>query len=151
MIDELTTLQGKSQTAEGLTADERARATLLVKTIEDSRNRYQVDIATAATPAEQAINAAIQAVAQANGYSLIVDGDLAGYNGSRLFVYVDPVAIPDITEQVIAQMNGQDNLVSERYHPSRLRTNLVSERYASHSLRSIISFQTAVNINKPRI
>ena len=107
LLDELTTLQGKSQTAEGLTADERARATLLVQTIEDSRNRYQVDIATAATPAEQAINTAIQAVAQANGYTLVVDGDIAGYSGSRLFVYVDAAAIPDITEQVITQMNGQ--------------------------------------------
>jgi Skp family chaperone for outer membrane proteins len=107
LIDELSTLQGKSQTAEGLTADERQRATLLVKTIEDTRNRYEVDIATAATPAEQAINAAIEAYAQANGYTLVIDGDLAGYNGLRLFVYVDPAGIPDITQQVIAQMNGQ--------------------------------------------
>jgi Skp family chaperone for outer membrane proteins len=107
LIDELSTLQGKSQTAEGLSTDERARATLLVQTIESTRNRYQVDIATAATPAEQAINAAIQAIAQANGYSIIIDGDLAGYNGARLFVYVDPSAVPDITQQVITQMNGQ--------------------------------------------
>jgi Skp family chaperone for outer membrane proteins len=107
LIDELTTLQGKSQTAEGLTADERSRATLLVKTIEDSRNRYNVDIATTAAPAEEAINAAITAYSQANGYTLIIDGDIAGYNGSRLFVYVDPAGIPDITQQIITQLGGQ--------------------------------------------
>jgi Skp family chaperone for outer membrane proteins len=107
LVDELTTLQGKSQTPEGLSADERSRATLIVKTIEDTRNRYTVDIANAAAPAEAAINTAIQTVSQANGYTLIIDGDLVGYNGYRLFVFVDPAAIPDITEQVIAQMNAQ--------------------------------------------
>jgi Skp family chaperone for outer membrane proteins len=107
LIEELTTLQGKSQTAEGLTPDERARATLIVKTIEDTRNRYTVDIGNAAAPAEEAINAALKAVSEANGYTLVIDGDLAGYAGLRLFVYVDSASIPDITEQVIAQMNAQ--------------------------------------------
>jgi outer membrane protein len=107
LLDELQTLQTKSQTPEGLTAEERSRASLLVSTVEQTRQRYAADIATAAAPAEEAINAAIKAVADAQGYTLIIDGDLAGLNGLGLFVYVDTAGIPDVTEQVIAQMNGQ--------------------------------------------
>lgn len=107
LIDELTVLQSKSQSSEGLSANERQRATILIKSIEDTRNRYEIDIANAGAPAAQAINAAIEAVAKANGYTLVIDGDIAGLNGTQLFVYVDPDSIPDITQQVIAQMNGQ--------------------------------------------
>lgn len=104
LLEELQTLQTKSQTAEGLTAEERSRATLLVQTVEQTRQRYAADIATAAAPAEEAINAALDAVSQAQGYTLVIDGDLAGLSGLGLFVYVDTAAIPDITEQVIQQM-----------------------------------------------
>jgi Skp family chaperone for outer membrane proteins len=107
LLQELQTLQTKSQSAEGLTAEERSRATLLVSTVEQTRQRYTTDIQTAAAPAEEAINAAIKAVSDAQGYTLVIDGDLAGLNGLGLFVYVDTANIPDITEQVIAQMNGQ--------------------------------------------
>ena len=104
LLEELQTLQTKSQTAEGLTAEERSRATLLVQTVEQTRQRYAADIATAAAPAEEAINTALTAVSQAQGYTLVIDGDLAGLSGLGLFVYVDTAAIPDITEQVIQQM-----------------------------------------------
>lgn len=106
LIDELQTLQTKSQTAEGLTAEERSRATLLVQTVEQTRQRYVADIQAAAAPAEEAINTALTAVSQAQGYTLVIDGDLAGLNGLGLFVYVDTAGIPDITEQVIAQMSA---------------------------------------------
>jgi Skp family chaperone for outer membrane proteins len=106
LLDELQTLQTQSQSAE-LTAEQRSRASLLVSTIEQTRQRYAADIATAAAPAEQAINDAIKAFSEANGYTLVIDGDLAGFDQLGLFVYVDPTGIPDITEQVIAQMNGQ--------------------------------------------
>jgi Skp family chaperone for outer membrane proteins len=97
LVEELQTLQTKSQSAE-LTAEERSRAQILVSTVEQTRSRYAADIAAAAAPAEEAINTALNA---------IIDGDLAGLSGLGLFVYVDPASIPDITEQVIAQMNGQ--------------------------------------------
>ncbi|MGL4608488.1 MAG: OmpH family outer membrane protein [Trueperaceae bacterium] len=106
LIDELQTLQTKAQTVE-LSVEERSRATLLVQTVEQTRNRYAVDIQTAAAPAETAINEAIAAVSEANGYTLVIDGDLAGFDQLGLFVFVDAAAIPDITEQVVAQMNGQ--------------------------------------------
>jgi Skp family chaperone for outer membrane proteins len=106
LLEELQTLQTKSQTAEGLTAEERSRATLLVSTVEQTRQRYAQDIAAAAAPAEEAINVALAAVSQAQGYTLVIDGDLAGLNGLGLFVYVDTAGIPDITEQVIQQMNA---------------------------------------------
>lgn len=106
LVDELQALQTKSQSAE-LSAEERSRAQILVSTVEQTRSRYAADIATAAAPAEEAINAALTAVSQAQGYTLVIDGDLAGLGGLGLFVYVDPAGLPDITEQVIAQMNGQ--------------------------------------------
>jgi Skp family chaperone for outer membrane proteins len=104
LLEELQTLQAKSQTAEGLTPEERSRATLLVQTVEQTRQRYAADIQAAAAPAEEAINTALTAVSQANGYTLVIDGDLAGLNGLGLFVYVDTAGIPDITQQVIEQM-----------------------------------------------
>jgi outer membrane protein len=107
LLSELQTLQQKAETAEGLTPDERGRATLLVRTVEEVRKRYTTDIQAASAPAIEAINAAVAAVAQANGYTLVLDGDLAGTTGLGLVVYVDPNQAADITEQVIAQMNGQ--------------------------------------------
>jgi outer membrane protein len=104
LLEELQTLQTRSQSAEGLTAEERSRATLIVQTVEQTRQRYAQDIATAAAPAEEAINTALTAIAQAQGYTLVIDGDLAGLNGLGLFVYVDTAGLPDITQQVIDQM-----------------------------------------------
>jgi outer membrane protein len=105
LLEELQALQTKSQTAEGLTAEERSRATLLVSTVEQTRQRYAADIQTAAAPAEEAINTALTAVAQAQGYTLVIDGDLAGFDQLGLFVYVDEASIPNITQQVIDQMS----------------------------------------------
>jgi outer membrane protein len=106
LLDELQLLQQKSQTAE-LSAEERQRATLLVQTVQEARNRYAQDIQTASAPAVEAINSAIATVAQANGYTMILDGELAGIGGLGLVVYVDPNSVTDITQLVITQMNGQ--------------------------------------------
>lgn len=101
---EVQGLQQKSETAEGISTEERARATLLIRTIDEVRNRYTEDIKAASAPAVEAINAAVAAVAKANGYQLVLDGDLAGTTGIGLVVYADPDYAIDITEQVIAQM-----------------------------------------------
>jgi outer membrane protein len=106
LIQQLQALQTKSQSTE-LTAEERSQANLLVATVEQTRARYEADVQTAAAPAQAAIDAAIRSVAEANGYTLVIDGDLAGANGLSLFVYVDLTSIPDITEQVIQQMGVQ--------------------------------------------
>lgn len=107
LIDELNTLQGKAQTEAGLTADERARANLLLRTVQETQSRYADEIRSAAAPAESAINAAIQAVARANGYGLVLDGELAGAGGSSLIIYADPDLIPDITDLVISELQSQ--------------------------------------------
>jgi Skp family chaperone for outer membrane proteins len=106
LLEQLQALQTKSQTTE-LTAEERSQANLLVATVEQTKARYEEEVRAAAAPAQAAINEAIKAVAEANGYTLVIDGDLAGGNGLSLFVYVDLTSIPDITPQVITQMGGQ--------------------------------------------
>jgi len=68
LLTEIQALQQKSETAEGLTSDERARANLLVRTVDQVRERYTQDIQAASEPAVAAINGAVAAVAQANGY-----------------------------------------------------------------------------------
>ena len=89
LMTEVQGLQQKAETAAGLTAEERARATLLIRTIDEVRGRYTQDIQAASAPAVEAINAAVAAVAQANGYQLVLDGDLAGTTGIGLVVYDD--------------------------------------------------------------
>lgn len=107
LVQELQGLQSKAETAEGLTADERARANLLVRTVQQTQARYTEDIRQAAAPAEAAINEAIRAVAKAGGYTLVLDAELAGAGGSSPFIYVDTNLIPDITDKVVAQLQGQ--------------------------------------------
>lgn len=106
LAQELETLQFRATTAEGLTNEERARAQLLIRTLEQTSARYEEDIALAGEPARAAINAAIEAVAQANGFNLVLDGSVAGATGIALIVYSDGT-IPDITQEVIEQMNLQ--------------------------------------------
>ncbi|CAN5835257.1 hypothetical protein BH24DEI2_BH24DEI2_03390 [soil metagenome] len=107
LVQELQGLQSKAETAEGLTADERARANLLVRTVQQTQARYTEDIRQAAAPAEAAINEAIAAVAKAGGYTLVLDAELTGAGGSSPFIFVDRDIVPDITAEVIAQLTGQ--------------------------------------------
>lgn len=106
LIAEIQSLQQKSQTTE-LTTEERSRANLLVQTVEQVRQRYSQDVQAASAPAVTDINAALAVVAQANGYTLVLDGEIAGTSGLGLVLYADPATVTDITEQVIAQMNAQ--------------------------------------------
>ena len=107
LVEELQALQTKAETPEGLNTDERARANLLLRSVQQTQQTYADDIRAAAAPAEEAINQAVASVAQAGGYTLVLDGELAGAGGSSLIVYADQAAVPDITEQVIAQLQGQ--------------------------------------------
>ena len=107
LVTELQTLQAKAETPEGLNADERARANLLLRTVNQTQQRYTEDIREAAAPAEAAINEAIAAVSKEGGFTLVLDGELAGAGGSSLIVYAEQDAVPDITEQVVARLQGQ--------------------------------------------
>lgn len=106
LAQELEALQLKAATPAGLTPEERARAQLLIRTIEQTNARYEADIQRAGEPAREAINRAIAAVAQANGFNLVLDGTIAGAAGLGLIVYSDGT-VPDITQEVIRQMNAQ--------------------------------------------
>ena len=107
LVTELQTLQAKAETPEGLNADERARANLLLRTVNQTQQRYTEDIREVAAPAEAAINEAIAAVSREGGFTLVLDGELAGAGGSSLIVYAEQDAVPDITEQVVARLQGQ--------------------------------------------
>ncbi len=106
LLDEIQLLQTKSQTAD-LNADDRARATLLIRTVEEVRQRYVADIQSASAPALLDINTAIAMVAQQNGYTLVLDGEIASAEGLGLVVYADPSVVFDITEEVIAFMQNR--------------------------------------------
>ncbi len=107
LVQELQALQSKAETAEGLNADERARATLLVRTVQQTQARYTDDIRQAAAPAEAAIDEAIAAVARAGGYTLVLDAELTGAGGASPFIFVDTDIVPDITDEVVARLQGQ--------------------------------------------
>lgn len=106
LLEEIQTLQSQSQSTE-LSAEQRSRAQVLIRTVEEVRQRYAEDIQTAAEPAIADINTAIETVSQSGGYTLVLDGEIAGSAGLGLVVYRDPEAVPDITEQVVTQMNGE--------------------------------------------
>ena len=106
ITDEIAKLQEKSTTAGGLTADERARANLLVTTLDQVRKRYDADIQEASAPILASINESINQVAKQLGYTLVLDAEVASASG--LIVYADFSAIPDITEQVVAVIKANN-------------------------------------------
>ena len=107
LIEELQGVQQKAETAEGLTNEERSRASLLVRSIQASQSSWTEQIRQAALPAEAAINEAIETVAKAGGYTLVLAAELAGAGGSSLIVYADRDAVPDITADVVALLSGE--------------------------------------------
>ncbi len=102
---EITKLQEKSASATGLTADERARANLLVTTLDQVSKKYEADIQEASAPILASINESINQVAKELGYTLVLDAEVATASG--LIVYADLSAIPDITEQVVAVIKAK--------------------------------------------
>lgn len=89
----------KQRTGVQLTADEAERYQTLVTTLDAVQKRYQSDIAAAAQPAVEAVNGAIEAVAKANGYTIVMDRGLAAQG---LVVYAADDL--DITPLVIDRM-----------------------------------------------
>lgn len=97
--DRLDGLQAKSRST-GLTNDETELFNVLLATFESVQSRYAADIATAAQPAIEAVNAAIREVALANDIAVVMDIDAAAESG--LVVYAAEGI--DLTEQVAAQI-----------------------------------------------
>jgi outer membrane protein len=92
-------LQEKART-QGLDNSESELFNILLATLESVQTRYAADINTAAQPAISAVNAAIRAVAEANGVAVIFDIEAAAAGG--LVVYASEGL--DLTEQVAARL-----------------------------------------------
>lgn len=84
---------------QGLTAEEEELLQALTVTIQTRQETGVREIRGAAAPAEEAANTVIRDIAQAEGYSLVLDIEAAG----GLVVYAGE-DVPDITEQAIAMI-----------------------------------------------
>ena len=100
--DQLQVLQDKANSGQVLTTQERETGTTLQQTLIATQQRWQEDIAAATEPAVAAVQAAIEAVAQENGYDLVLDGAVAGQSGINLVVYANDSL--NITQQVIERV-----------------------------------------------
>ena len=85
-----------------LTTQERETATTLQQTLAATQQRWQQDLAAAAEPAVTAVQAAIETIAQENGYDIVLDGNVAGQAGINLIIYADDSL--NITQQVIERI-----------------------------------------------
>lgn len=101
-----TTLQPLVAKANGggtLTPEEQNTLELSQRTYQETQQRYQQEIQDAAKPAEAEINQLITKIAKANGYTLVLNREVAG--GSALVVY-GADSIPDITEEVVKEIQA---------------------------------------------
>ena len=96
----------KRNAGQQLTADEQDTLELSQRTYQETQQRYQQEIDAAAQPAEQAIDAIIQEVAQEQGYTLVMNFETARSSG--LIVYADTAVVPDITQEVIDRINAEN-------------------------------------------
>lgn len=94
---QLDGLQAKAR-AEGLNNEEAELFNVLLATYESVQARYAADIADAAQPAIDAVNAAIREVAEQNGIAIVMDIQSAAESG--MVVYAAEGL--DLTEAVAA-------------------------------------------------
>lgn len=97
--DRLDALQAKAR-GEGLSNEEAELFNVLLATYESVNSRWAAEIAAAAQPAIEAVNAAIRAVAEEAGIAVVMDIDAAAESG--LVVYAAPGL--DLTEAVAARL-----------------------------------------------
>ena len=88
---------------EELTAEERSTLDLSQRTYQETQTRYREEIQATIQPAEEAVDAIVAEIAEANGYTLILNRGVA--QTSALVVYGPNV--PDITEQVIERVSAE--------------------------------------------
>lgn len=102
----LRPLVTKANSGAQLTAEEQNQLELTQRTYQETRDRYAQDIDAAAQPAEQEIDGIIRQIAAENGYTLVLNFDVARTSG--LVLYADEGNAPNITEQVIAEIDGAE-------------------------------------------
>ena len=100
ILQQIQDLQAKAQSGQPLTPEETDTGDLLVRTLQDRQQRFAEEILAASEPAVNAVNNAIITLSQQYGYTLVMDGNIAGQNGLGLVVYAQEGL--DITDQVIA-------------------------------------------------
>ncbi len=99
---QLETMQRRAQAGEQLTNEETERFNILVTTLESVQARYQADIAAAAGPAIEAVNAAIRDISVEQGYGIVFDIGAAADSG--LVVYAADGL--DITDAVMTRLGN---------------------------------------------
>lgn len=98
---QLDTLQARAQAQGTLSNEDAELFNVLIATYETVQTRYQADIAAAARPAIEAVNAAIRAVAEEARIAVVMDIGAAAENG--LVVYAAEGL--DLTEAVAARLD----------------------------------------------
>jgi outer membrane protein len=99
---QLESLDARRRAGQALSPEESERFSVLLATFETVQVRYQSDIAAAAGPAVEAVNAAIRAVAEENDYAIVFDVGAASERG--LIVYAAEGL--DITDQVMLRLGN---------------------------------------------
>jgi outer membrane protein len=102
---ELKTLADKANAGTALTADEQNRFQTIRTTLLEVQQNYATQIGEMAKPALTAVDEAIKAVAEENGYKIVMDSGVAGIGGANLVVYASPDL--NITQQVIDRVAAQ--------------------------------------------
>lgn len=102
---ELKALADKANAGTQLTADEQSRFQTLRTTILEVQQNYATQIGQTAEPALAAVDVAIKAVAEENGYLIVLDSGVAGQGGTNLVVYAAEQL--NITQQVIDRVSAQ--------------------------------------------
>ena len=87
---------------EELSAEERSTLDLSQRTYQETQARYREEIQATIQPAEEAVDTIVAEIAEANGYTLILNRGVA--QTSALVVYGPDV--PDITQEVIERVSG---------------------------------------------
>jgi outer membrane protein len=102
---ELKTLADKANGGQALSADEQSRFQTLRTTMLEVQQNYATQIGETAKPALDAVDAAIQALAEENNYSIVIDSGVAGGGpgGVNLVVYAKPDL--NITQLVIDRVS----------------------------------------------
>ena len=96
--DQLKAIQDKGASA---TAAERQQYDTLLKTYQANAKKWEDQVNAKLTPLNADVNAAVSKVAQAQGFSMVLNKGVAA--GSQLVIYADEKSL-DLTPAVIAQI-----------------------------------------------
>ena len=102
---DLQTLVEKANSGQQLSADEQNRFQTLRSTLTSVQQRYATEIGETVQPALEAVDTVIRAIAEENGYTLVLDSTVAGPQGINLVVYAQEGL--NITPQVVERIRAQ--------------------------------------------